>query len=185
MPDLEPNSIQLFPQVDDPPTGTYDDNAEPLYGRNLRIALAMRGGSSLAVWIGGAVGELDLLRRIRWTEDGRCHLLWPLPKDDDPRRDAALALQRIVIERARVYALALSSRGYDQVEFDALAGASAGGLNSVLYSVAQRAGTVLDPVLGVWIRDGAFWDLLGVPDPAESMHHSAATSSSRTGSRPR
>ena len=29
----------------------------------LRLALAMRGGVSLAVWIGGAVAEIDVLRR--------------------------------------------------------------------------------------------------------------------------
>jgi patatin-related protein len=155
MPDLETNSIQLFPQVDDPPIGTYDRAAEPLYGRNLRIALAMRGGVSLAVWIGGAVGELDLLRRIRWTADGRSHFLWPTAKIDE--------LDQLVLKRARVYALALQSRGYDRVEYDALAGASAGGLNSILYSVAQRAGAKLDSVLGVWVQDGAFWSLMRGP----------------------
>ena len=38
--------------------------ADPAFGRTLRIALAMKGGVSLAVWIGGAVAELDILRRI-------------------------------------------------------------------------------------------------------------------------
>src|SRR5918994_930485 len=44
--------------------------AVPSFNRTLRIALAMRGGVSLAVWIGGAVAELDLLRRIRLYDAG-------------------------------------------------------------------------------------------------------------------
>jgi hypothetical protein len=31
-------------------------------GTELRLALGMRGGVSLAVWIGGAVAEIDRLR---------------------------------------------------------------------------------------------------------------------------
>ena len=31
--------------------------------KTLRLALAMRGGVSLAVWIGGVVAEIDLFRR--------------------------------------------------------------------------------------------------------------------------
>ena len=35
----------------------------PVAGQELRLALAMRGGVSLAVWIGGAVSEIERLRR--------------------------------------------------------------------------------------------------------------------------
>jgi predicted acylesterase/phospholipase RssA len=155
MPRREPNSVQLFPLPKGRVVGRFDPAADPLYGRSLRIALALKGGSSLAVWIGGAVAELDLLRRIRWSSDGTCSFLWPVanlgPADD------------VVFERARVYAAALRSRGYDRVEIDALAGASAGGLNSVVYSVAQRVGAKLDSVLGLWVESGAFWTLLRTP----------------------
>ena len=54
--DAEPTSAHL-PQV--------DASDVDLGGRVLRLALAMRGGVSLAVWIGGAVAELDLLRSLR------------------------------------------------------------------------------------------------------------------------
>ena len=55
------------------------DNLE---GRILRVAVAMRGGVSLAVWIGGAVAELDLLRSIRvWrrTSDDSLVAVFSLP----------------------------------------------------------------------------------------------------------
>lgn len=35
---------------------------QPVAPHELRIALAMRGGVSLAVWIGGVVAEIDVLR---------------------------------------------------------------------------------------------------------------------------
>ena len=35
----------------------------PRRRRQLRLALSMNGGVSLAVWIGGAVSEIDCLRR--------------------------------------------------------------------------------------------------------------------------
>jgi hypothetical protein len=48
-------------------------------GRMLRLALAMRGRVSLAVWIGGAVAELDRLRSAR-PDDGST-------EDIDPAED--------------------------------------------------------------------------------------------------
>ena len=152
--DEEQHSVQLFPVVENP-TARYVPGSPPLFGRTLRVALAMRGGVSLAVWIGGAVGELDLLRRIRWTADGDCFFLW--------RSDELPGVDEQVIKRARVYAEALRAKGYDCAEFDVLAGASAGGLNSILYSVAQRVGARLDGVLNVWITAGAFWKLMRNP----------------------
>ena len=44
--------------------------------RELRLALAMRGGVSLAVWIGGAVSEIDLARRAA-REGAEGHDFWP------------------------------------------------------------------------------------------------------------
>lgn len=115
----------------------------------------MRGGVSLAVWIGGAVAELDILRRIRIyrTAEGtlKSYLLHPGP--------AGTATDAL-IGRAAVYADLLRQAKYDDVEFDILAGASAGGLNSVMYAVAQRAGAGMDPVLGLWQAAGGIGKLL-------------------------
>lgn len=130
-----------------------DDPRERAFNHTLRFALAMRGGVSLAVWIGGAVAELDTLRRIRLVadEDGGVTALVPHAEQSPPPGLATRALR---------YAELLAEAGYDRVEFDLLAGASAGGLNAVLYSVAQRSGATLDSLLGTWSTVGGFWNLL-------------------------
>ncbi|MEX5254972.1 DUF3376 domain-containing protein [Kocuria arenosa] len=125
----------------------------PAFGRTLRLALAMRGGVSLAVWIGGAVAELDLLRRIRLHRDrgGALHAYLLHPSTiPDPRLE----------ERAAVYARLLADAGYDRVELDLLAGASAGGLNGVVHAVAQRAGSDLNALGRIWAEHGALGRLL-------------------------
>jgi patatin-related protein len=125
----------------------------PAFGRTLRFALAMRGGVSLAVWIGGAVAELDLLRRIRIHRDGggalHAYLLHPSTTPDP-----------LLEERAAVYARLLADAGYDRVELDLLAGASAGGLNGVVHAVAQRAGSDMDALGRIWAEHGALGRLL-------------------------
>ena len=130
----------------------------PLYGRRLRIALAMRGGVSLAVWIGGAVAELDILRRIRLRRD-----------EDDPTTHRAYLIAvgeefgDEVVNRATIYAAMLYRAGYDRVEFDVLAGASAGGFNAITYAAAQRAGAGLERLRTIWVKVGGFADLLQKP----------------------
>ncbi|WP_400996027.1 DUF3376 domain-containing protein [Agromyces sp. GXQ0307] len=130
--------------------------AAPSFNRTLRVALAMRGGVSLAVWIGGTVAELDLLRRIRLYDLGDLTLAI-VP--ETPGRP----LTGPVRVRLQAYAEMLDAAGYDRVEFDLLAGASAGGLNAVVYAVAQRAGTGLDRLLRTWGSVGGFWGLLHPP----------------------
>lgn len=107
----------------------------------------MRGGVSLAVWIGGAVAELDVLRRSRPGVAG------PLPLGGNPD-DAAVAA------RSRIYADLLAVAGYSAVEIDVLAGASAGGLNAVLYGVAQSAGASVEGLREDWMLLGDIGSLL-------------------------
>ncbi|MRX44220.1 DUF3376 domain-containing protein [Agromyces sp. Q22] len=130
--------------------------ATPSFNRTLRVALAMRGGVSLAVWIGGTVAELDLLRRIRLFDVGDETLALVPETAERPLTDP-------VLTRLQAYAEMLDAAGYDRVEFDLLAGASAGGLNAVVYAVAQRAGTGLDRLLSTWGSVGGFWGLLHPP----------------------
>ena len=149
---------ELWIDLDAPDTrGPKPDFARgQAFGRSLRVALAMKGGVSLAVWIGGAVAELDILRRIRIIRDGTNLRRYLLTDPADPSG-------ALIRDRARVYAAALEARRYDRIEFDVLAGASAGGLNSVLYGVAQRQGVAVDSVLGVWLDSGDIWKLLRRP----------------------
>lgn len=134
----------------------YPGGPVPSFNRTMRVVLAMRGGVSLAVWIGGAVAELDLIRRIRLYDDGDRTLAFVPETPQQPLTPAVRA-------RLQVYAELLDAAGYDRVEFDLLAGASAGGLNAVVYAVAQRAGTGLDDLLATWADVGGFWDLLHPP----------------------
>ncbi|GAA1945280.1 DUF3376 domain-containing protein [Agromyces allii] len=144
----------------------------PYAARGLRVALAMKGGVSLAVWIGGAVAELDVLRRIRVFQigDGPAQALLIRPAPTAVRAPGAApvaAPDEELLLRADAYARVLHRHGYDRVEFDVLAGASAGGLNAVMYSVAQRAGVGLDGILGTWLTTGSAWGLLQTGDPAQ------------------
>lgn len=158
------------------------DGAAPFHARGLRVALAMKGGVSLAVWIGGAIAELDILRRIRIYRVGdeqqpRALLIHPTAIDsaawakaDHTARTAAVTASmpdENLLARAERYAQLLFERGYDRVEFDVLAGASAGGLNAVMYAVAQRAGVGLEGILGTWLETGAAWGLLQTGRPAK------------------
>ncbi|WP_412539409.1 DUF3376 domain-containing protein [Longispora sp. K20-0274] len=114
--------------------------------RTLRIALALRGGVSLAVWIGGAVAEIDVLRRT----DACGTLAHPESSPGKPGQE----------HRARIYADLLRLAGYSEVKVDVLAGASAGGLNSLLYGLAQSVGATVDDVEDVWRDVAGMWSLM-------------------------
>ncbi|MHC1560635.1 patatin-like protein [Actinomycetospora sp. C-140] len=116
--------------------------------RTLRLALAMRGGVSLAVWIGGAVAEIDVLRR-RGAEP-------PRPAEGARPEDQDV----ISRQRGHAYQQLLELCGYGAVEVDVLAGASAGGLNSVLYATALTRGTTIDHLDRVWVGIGGLWRIL-------------------------
>ncbi|MDJ0333875.1 DUF3376 domain-containing protein [Salinibacterium sp. G-O1] len=151
---MQPSIASLIPlniAGDAPPP----DSRKPAFNRSLRVALAMKGGISLAVWIGGAVAELDLLRRVRvlGAPEHPAAYLVHLGVDESDE----------VIARARIYADLMIGAKFDQVEFDVLAGASAGGLNAVLFGVSQRAGVSFDTVLRTWLDAGAVWNLLRKP----------------------
>jgi patatin-related protein len=98
--------------------------------RELRLALALRGGTSLAVWIGGAVSEINNLRRA----------LGPAEPSDEETPEAEhpwAALARLA--------------GYDAVTVDILAGASAGGLNATLMSASIVYGMPFDRMREMWV----------------------------------
>ncbi len=98
-------------------------------GPELRLALAMRGGVSLAVWMGGACAEIDALRRAGDL---------PTTAGDD----AATAFWRA----------SLAEAPFSRVTVDVIAGASAGGLNGVMFGAAIRHGFSMADLLDVWRR---------------------------------
>ena len=94
----------------------------------LRMALVLNGGVSLAVWMGGVVHELDLLRRASAGE---------LDPAQRPR-----AYDRDVFDRWG--ALSRSGGRERTVVVNVIAGTSAGGLNGALLATAvANRGTLI------------------------------------------
>jgi hypothetical protein len=110
----------------------------------IRLALVLNGGVSLAVWMGGVAHELDLARRASAGPNA------PPPKE----YDSALS--------ARCGELCSRERQHRQVVVDVIAGTSAGGLNGALLAMAIASGSTLDPPdeePGPWLRQR--WSALG------------------------
>ena len=124
----------------------------------LRMALVLNGGVSLAVWMGGVVHELDLLRRA--CSDGLDPAQQPRPYD------------QVVFDRWRE----LSRAGGREraVVVDVIAGTSAGGLNGALLATAVANKGSLDPdradpaaMPGPWLREQ--WAELGALTPGQLL----------------
>lgn len=102
--------------------------------QELRLALALRGGTSLAVWIGGAVSEINKLRGAlapAETELGDAES--PAATPEHP------------------WAVLAKLAGYDAVAVDILAGASAGGLNATLLAASVVYGMPFDRMRQMWV----------------------------------
>ncbi|MEU6130585.1 patatin-like protein [Saccharopolyspora sp. NPDC047091] len=117
--------------------------------QELRLALAMRGGASLAVWIGGAVAEIDLLRRATSRSDR--------PAVDRAAADRAGRVEPPRAERTDVdaehpWSALAGLAGYESVSVDVLAGASAGGLNASLLAASIVYGMPFEDMRELWVR---------------------------------
>ena len=109
----------------------------------------MRGGVSLAVWIGGACAEIDALRRAQppgGQETSACEVA------GEPFWRDVLTLSR-----------------YSNVLVDVLAGASAGGFNCVVYAASQVWDFPLDQLKQVWAESGELKSLLRTRRPWSSI----------------
>jgi patatin-related protein len=108
--------------------------------RELRLALGMRGGVSLAVWIGGACAEIDTLRRA--APDDESSSFW----------DRVLGVS-----------------DYHRVVVDVLAGASAGGLNGVMFASSLVYDYPFDDAREIWLDAGNTETLLRTRGPYVSL----------------
>ncbi|MFE2852241.1 DUF3376 domain-containing protein [Streptomyces lavendulae] len=115
--------------------------AGPPRSAELRLAVAMRGGVSLAVWMGGACCEMARLRAAA-----------PGPAEGPPRPGSpGTDVYRRVLERC----------GYRDVDIDVIAGTSAGGLNGVLLACHLVYGMPYGPgVRDLWLHLGDLESLL-------------------------
>ncbi len=112
--------------------------------REIRLALVLNGGVSLAVWMGGVAHEIDELRRSSWQFAGEP------PSAFSATHDAYTALLRALGTGLRV---------------DLIAGSSAGGINGAALGAAIGAGKPLrveagKPLRDLWVSVGDFTELL-------------------------
>ncbi len=143
--------------------------------QDVRIAVAMSGGVSLAVWMGGVAREVNLLQQASnlrvnkarvsakgsgaagqpagadsaaQSRDGRSGV--PTPDWDARSRDLYLSLLRLLDLRVTV---------------DVLSGTSAGGINAALLGLSSAAGVDLAGLRDLWLTTGSMDALLR--DPGE------------------
>ncbi|WP_294265197.1 patatin-like protein [uncultured Sphingomonas sp.] len=120
--------------------------------KELRLALVCYGGISLAVYMHGITKELwRLLSASRAFCAG------------DPASGGSQGIYRAMFEE-----IAEASGVRLRVLTDILAGASAGGINSVFLARAIDTGESLDPLTDLWLRDA---DVERLIDPAQAPGH--------------
>lgn len=120
--------------------------------KELRLALVCYGGISLAVYMHGITKELwRLLSASRAFHAG------------DPATGGSQGVYRAMFEE-----IGEASGVRLRVLTDILAGASAGGINSVFLARAVDTGESLDPLTDLWLRDA---DVERLIDPAQAPGH--------------
>ncbi|MFG2146144.1 patatin-like protein [Streptomyces sp. NPDC048696] len=127
----------------------------PVNGRTqeIRIATAMTGGVSLAIWMGGVARELNLLQQAAWRRHPPANgdFVADLGEPSDPQG------------RVRDLYVRLLDLLDTTVSIDVLSGTSAGGINGVLLGLARVNAFDLGPLREFWLTSGAFETLLRDP----------------------
>ncbi|MEU3774892.1 patatin-like protein [Streptomyces sp. NPDC032472] len=164
------------------------DDPQGGLGTELRLALAMRGGVSLAVWMGGACCETAALRSAAPRPPAPTADAAPAggapaggapageaptgerPADEAPTGEAATDEAPAgeapeygpePTPERDVYQGLLAACGYERVDVDVLVGTSAGGLNGVLMACHLVYGMPFgDGVRNLWLRLGDLEGLL-------------------------
>jgi patatin-related protein len=117
--------------------------------QDLRVAVAMTGGASLAVWIGGVVRELNLLQQAGWLRDAN--------GSDDPGSLAGPD------DGVRMRYLRLISLLDVTVSIDIMSGTGGGGINAAVLGMARACPCDLGALRDMWLEAGAFDTLLREP----------------------
>ncbi|MFJ9749580.1 DUF3376 domain-containing protein [Streptomyces chartreusis] len=132
---------------------TYENSDESAVreaqATEIRLALVMNGGVSLAVWMGGVAHELDLLRRASRNDP-----LKSVAKNDRP----VFEMWRDLAERAQ-----------KRVRVDVVSGTSAGGLNGLLLATAIGRRAALPDLRALWQSSASLDALLSGPSDTNSV----------------
>jgi predicted acylesterase/phospholipase RssA len=135
----------------------YAASVDPVH-EEVRLAMVLNGGVSLAIWMGGCAVELDAARRAH---------LGPEPLDAGPLDPLANRASQPAAPRSVYHALC---QVFDRnLVIDILTGASAGGINASLIAAATVGGRRLHPdlVRSKWLELGDFSKLLHNPSDPE------------------
>ena len=128
--------------------------------KELRFALVCYGGVSLAVYMHGITKEL--LKLVRASRDYHTYIN---REDTDVSYDAVAQPREDSVDSERAYfdLLKLIGRCLDlRVIVDVIAGASAGGINSVILARALAHDLNIDPVRDFWLKHSDVADLMPV-----------------------
>jgi patatin-related protein len=140
------------------PGGGVTERPVSLATQELRLAITLTGGVSLAIWMGGVAREIDLLVQAsdRRPEPRAKAAPDPTPATPDPPPatpdDAIRDLYRRLLGLVDV-----------KVIIDVLAGTSAGGINAALLGLVNARGLDLAPLRDIWLEAGSFDRLLRNP----------------------
>jgi patatin-related protein len=127
--------------------------------QDLRVAVAMTGGLSLAVWIGGVVRELNLLQQAGWLRDA----------DGSDGQGGTAGSD----DGARMRYLRLMSLLDMTVAVDIMSGSGGGGINAAVLGMARARACDLGGLRDMWLEAGAFDTLLrdpAGPSPPSLLH---------------
>lgn len=137
------------------PAGAQQAGSEDTGTRQeIRFAVAMSGGVSLAVWMGGVARELNLLQQASNLRGS----------DQPPGTD--------LDARCRELYLKLLDLLDVKVTTDVLSGTSAGGINAALLGLSSVTGADLGGLRDLWLKTGSMDMLLrdpGEPNPPSLM----------------
>jgi patatin-related protein len=114
-------------------------NDEAGVAQEIRLAVVMTGGASLAIWMGGLAREINLLTAPGSPDDG----------------SQARTVPGLYAALTRLLGV--------EVSVDVLTGTSAGAINATALSYANVLGGDLAPLRELWFTEGAFTTLLRDP----------------------
>jgi patatin-related protein len=123
--------------------------------QKVRLAVAMTGGVSLAVWMGGVAREINLLTQASDLRDRDAGETAVPPPGGPPAGSLALEvrdLYRRLLDLVDVTATV-----------DVLSGTSAGGINAAVLGLANARRLDIGPLRDLWLQAGAFGSLLRNP----------------------
>lgn len=139
-------------------TATAIDGAVTADTQEVRLAVTMTGGVSLAVWMGGVAREIDLLTQA--SKSRRAKSQPTSGGSGGPGRPSGPGAGEQNLYAQLIQLLDVV------VEVDVLSGTSAGGVNAAMLAYARANNGDLSGLRDIWLDLGALLDLLREPtDP--------------------